>query len=348
MEHQLTSGAIDTVTSIWQRVLARPCVSIEDPFFDVGGDPSSAIRLFAEVAKEFGRELPPETIYQAPTVASLAALLENPSKPLLPPLSLLKAGSEAPPVFIAHGLGGSILEFFPVVRHIQSSRPIYGIQAKGTDGLQDPLDRIEDMAQFYLDAIGEVQPRGPYLLIGYSLGGLVTLEMAQRLSARGEKVALLAMLDAYPFRSYLPFSQRVKLMSRRARYHASIARKLPARQAVTYFLNPAQRQAHNSVERQRDAGQLSGMIARAAARVRDSANLALLRYRPRFYDGTIKFVKAEIESEFPDDPVAVWSKLTREFEVETVPGDHQGILNTHFESLASVLSRYLREASARI
>ena len=149
-------------------------------------------------------------IYQAPTVAALAALLENSAKSVLPPLALLKAGSEAPPVFITHGLGGSILEFFALVRHIQSSHPIYGIQAKGTDGLQDPLDRIEEMAEFYLDAIREVQPRGPYLLIGYSLGGLVTLEMAQRLSARGEKVALLAMLDAYPFRNYLPFPQRVE------------------------------------------------------------------------------------------------------------------------------------------
>ncbi len=108
MEHQLTSGAIDALTTIWQRVLQRPSVGMEDPFFDVGGDPTSAIRLFAEIAKEFGRELPPETIYQAPTVAALAALLENPAKPLLPPLALLKAGSEAPPVFITHGLGGSM------------------------------------------------------------------------------------------------------------------------------------------------------------------------------------------------------------------------------------------------
>ena len=348
MEHPLTSGVADELTTIWQRVLCRPSVGMEDSFFEAGGDPTSTIRLFAEIAKEFGRELPPEMIYQAPTVAAQAALLENPAKALLPPLALLKAGSQAPPVFITHGLGGSILEFFAVVSHIQSSHPIYGIQAKGTDGLQDPLDRIEDMAEFYLDAIRKVQPRGPYLLIGHSLGGLVTLEMAQRLSTRGEKVGLLAMLDAYPFRSHLPFPQRVKLMSRRARYHASIARNLPARQAVTYFLHPAQRQAHNSLDRGQDADQHIGTIARAAARVRDRANLALMRYRPRFYDGKIKFVRAEIESEFPDDPAAVWAKLAREFEVETVPGDHQGILNKHFESLASVLSRYLREAFARI
>jgi thioesterase domain-containing protein/acyl carrier protein len=346
MEHQLASGAIDALTTIWQRVLQRPSAGMEDRFFDLGGDPSSASQLFAEITKEFGRALPPETIYQAPTIASLAALLEKPATPL-PPLALLKEGSEAPPVFIAHGLGGSILEFFPLIKHMESGHSIYGLQAKGTDGIQEPLEGIEDMAQFYLDAIREVQPRGPYLLIGYSLGGLVTLEMAQRLSERGEKVALLAMLDAYPYRRYLPFEQRVRLMSRRARHHASIAMALPARKALSYVLHPAQRRAHNSLNRSQDTCQPEGTIARAAAHVRDRASLALMRYRPRFYEGKIKFVRAEIESEFPHDPAAVWAKLAKELEVETVPGDHQGILNTHFESLASVLSRYLRDASAR-
>ena len=64
-------------------------------------------------------------------------------------------------------------------------------------------------------AIGKLQPRGPYVLVGYSLGGLVVLEMAQRLSANGEKVALLAMLDAYPQFRYLSLGQRLRLIARR-------------------------------------------------------------------------------------------------------------------------------------
>jgi hypothetical protein len=79
-------------------------------------------------------------------------------------------------------------------------------------------------------------------------------------------------------------------------------------------------------------------------RVRDSAYLALTRYRPRFYPGKIKFVRAEISSAFPDDAAAVWEPLAQIVEVETVPGDHLGIIAIHFEDLASVLSRYLREA----
>ena len=87
MEHQLALGAIDALTTIWLRVLQRPSAGIEDRFFDLGGDPASVARLFAEIADAFGRELPPETIYQAPTIADLAALLEKPETPQLPPLA---------------------------------------------------------------------------------------------------------------------------------------------------------------------------------------------------------------------------------------------------------------------
>src|SRR5208283_362006 len=209
---------IEVLTEIWQRVLQQSFVDVEDNFFDLGGDSSLALKLFTEIAQVCGRELPPVVIYQAPTIAALAALLEQPTTPRFPPLVLLKAGTEEPPVFFAHGLGGSAMDFFQPVKHIQSGHPIYGMQARGIDGVDEPFERIEDMAQFHLDAIKELQPHGPYLLIGYSLGGLVTLEMAQRLSARGEKIALLAMLDAYPHISHLPLGQRLRIRARRARH----------------------------------------------------------------------------------------------------------------------------------
>src|SRR4029077_10929795 len=143
-----------------------------------------------------------------------------------PALVLLKEGAKKPPVFIAHGLGGSVIDFFQPVKHVESDHPIYGMQARGIDGLDDPLERIEDMAEFHLNAIREVQPHGPYALMGYSLGGLGALEMAQRLSADGDKVALLAMLDAYPHMRQLSFGQRVRLTARQARRGLHVLRNL--------------------------------------------------------------------------------------------------------------------------
>jgi acetoacetyl-CoA synthetase len=342
-----TSTMIETLTPIWQRVLQLSSIGVEDNFFDLGGDSSLAVQLFAEIAQVCGRELPPVMIYHAPTIAALAALLEQPATSGFPPLVLLKPGPEEPPVFIAHGLGGSAMDFFQVVKHIEVRRPIYGMQARGIDGVDEPFDSIEDMAQFHLDAIKNLQPHGPYVLIGYSLGGLVALEMAQRLSANGEKIALLAMLDAYPYIGFLSPGQRVQLIARQARQRASTLTRMPMRDAVSYSSRLFERGL-------RAFGDLSGSASYQAPmgvsyspamqRVRDSAYLALTRYRPRFYPGKISFVRAEINTDFPHNAAAVWNKLANEVEVETVPGDHLGIVTTHFESLASALSRYLTGA----
>src|SRR5271167_1040481 len=105
---------------IWQRILQQSSVHVEDNFFELGGDSSLALQLFNEIAKACGRELPPVTIYQAPTITALAALLEEPATPRFPPLVLMKSGTEEPPVFLAHGLGGSAMDFFQPVKHIQT------------------------------------------------------------------------------------------------------------------------------------------------------------------------------------------------------------------------------------
>ena len=334
----------DVLSPIWQRVLQVPSISVEDNFFDLGGDSSLALELFNEIARACGRELPPVTIYHAPTIAALADLLEQPTTPRLPPLVLLKPGTQAPPVFITHGLGGSVMDFYQVVKHIQLPNAIHGMQTRGIDGVEEPFDRIEDMAQFYLDAIREVQPHGPYLLIGYSLGGLVTLEMAQRLSKSGEKIALLAILDSYPNIRYLPPGQRIRLLRRLVARHASTVVQLPMREALSYILRPSERRQHIPGDHSGRARYQSSGVSPAMQRVRDSAYLALSRYQPRFYRGAIKFVRAQVSTDFPDDPAAVWANLANQFEVETVPGDHLEIITTHFAQLACVLSRFVTEA----
>jgi acetoacetyl-CoA synthetase len=336
---------IEVITPIWQRVLQLSSIGVDDNFFDLGGDSSQALQLFNEIAEACGRELPPVTIYQAPTIASLAALLEEPVTPRFPTLVLLRAGTEEPPVFIAHGLGGSAMDFYQPVKYMQTSHSVYGLQSRGIDGVEAPLESIEEMARFYLDEIKKMQPQGPYLLIGYSLGGLVVLEMAQRLKADGEKVGLLAMLDAYPHSRYLSLGQRLKIITRQARQRALALTRAPLRETISYLIGPFKRGLRvfeylsGSTSYQPPAGVLFSPVMQ---RVRDSAYLALTRYQPRFYDGKIKFVRAEIASTFPENPAEVWARYAADVEIETVGGDHLGIITTHFERLSSVLSRYLQ------
>jgi thioesterase domain-containing protein/acyl carrier protein len=347
-----SSAAIEQLIPIWERVLQRSPIGVNDNFFDLGGDSLLAVNLFFEIEQAFGREMPPVMIYQAPTIAALAAELDLPSASRFPALVLLKPGNNEPPIFIAHGLGGSVIDFYQLVKYIDSPQSIYGMQARGIDGVDEPFDRIEDLAQFYLDAIREIQPHGPYYLVGYSLGGLVTLEMAQRLTQDGEKVALLALLESYPYSKFLSLGQRLRLAARVAKHRAYTVSRLPVRDALTYIMLPSRRRFYfariinqNGDGNSRHALPNAEVVSPTMQRARDTAYLALSRYQPRHYAGKIKFVRAEILTDFPDDPVTVWKNLVAEFECATVPGDHLGIVGTHFESLGSVLSRYLREVS---
>lgn len=333
------SATVDLLTPIWERLLERSPIGSEQNFFDLGGDPSLAVKLFGEIGKVCGRELPPVTIYQAPTISALASLLEQPRNARFPPLVLLKPGAEKPPIYIAHGLGSSVMELFQLVKHLEAGHPIYGLQAKGIDGVSTPYYSIEEKAQVYLDAIKQVQPIGPYYFIGYSLGGLVMFEMAQRLSKKGERVGLLAMVDSYPHACRLSLAQRVRLNTRVARRRASTALRSTMRMLGLAPGKPCNVNLYRAP--------LHGLFAPAMQLVRDRTYSALKKYKPRFYPGAISFVRAEIGTTFPEDPVPVWGRLAAEFHVETAPGDHLGMLTTHFESLASVLNRFLRCALCR-
>ena len=122
--------------------------------------------------------------------SGLQARKESPSR--FNSLVLLKPGTGTP-LFIVHGGAGVVQELFRLGELVRSTRPIYAIQARGLDGTDPPLDSITQMARYYTDNIRKIQPRGPYLLSGYSLGGVIAFEMAHQLRAAEEKVALLAL-----------------------------------------------------------------------------------------------------------------------------------------------------------
>jgi len=327
-----TASTIEFLTQTWQRLLQQPAIGPNDNFFDLGGDSALAVQLFSTIADACGQQLPPVMIYHVPTIASQAALLDQPSTPELSPLVLLKPGSEGSPVFIAPGLGGGPAEFFQLVKYIHLPNSVYGLQPKGIEGFDEPCERIEEMADFYLRAILRFQPRGPYILAGYSLGGLAALEMARSLIANGQKVALLVMLDSYPDINFLSPGQRLRLLAQRTKLR------------IANFARPPRTDIRLGGLSSRDE---ITTFAPAFGRVRDCAYLALRRYRPTFYPGKVKFIRAAIVSEFPDDPDAIWSHLVGSLEVETVPGDHLGMLTTHYDKLAAVLNRYLDEAASR-
>ena len=346
---QPTPVTVELLIQIWLSVLKRSSVGLEDDFFQMGGSIRSADLLFAEIAQKLGRELPTATIFQAPTIATLASLLDQPVLPRFSPFIQLRAGRQHPKILIAPGLDGRA-SFSGLARLVRTEHPIYGIQAKGVDGREEPLDRIEDMAQFYLEKLDGLQPQDPYILIGYSFGGLVALELAQRLRVQQKKIALLVMVDSYPHPRYLSIRQRLLLSAQRTKRRILEIQQRQILGGISYLMEGIERRWEIAGLGSNGTGipKASDLsLAQTTPRVTRKAYAALARYRPRPYGGKIMFVKSETDTYFPGDPVPVWAHLAAAFEVETVRGSHLDMVTTHFEGLATVLTRYIKQAVCR-
>lgn len=325
---------LGTLAQIWRRVLGKDAIKSDDNFFDLGGNPPRAHALFAEIARQFGRELCPLLIFQAPTISQLAAIIEQAEPPEVAPLVLLKKGSNGPPLFLAHGLGSTVMDLYPLVQHLQGPFPIYGMQASGIDGRRPPLRRIEEMAEYHLDSIRKLQPHGPYFLIGYSLGGLICIEIARRLANNGQRVALLAALDSWPDIRHLRFRERIRLTVQRNR-----ERIVSLLRTDTYRANwPGSKGALPDTA----SPEMTRSMAVAFEQVKAAQYEAHRAYKPSFYDGKMIFVRAGTVFHFPNDSEAVWKHLAREFELHSVPCDHPSMLTTHADALGKILTECLR------
>ena len=191
----------EIVCAAFAEVLGLDRVGPEDSFFELGGHSLLATRLVSRLRVETGVELPVRVVFQAPTAAGLALRLDVPGPAIREGLGVLlpiRVRGDREPVFCVHPGDGLSWCYQPLAQHVPADVPLYGLQARGLDGVGETARSIPEMAADYVAQIRAVQPEGPYHLLGWSLGGLVAHEMAVQLRTAGEQVAALVLLDAYP------------------------------------------------------------------------------------------------------------------------------------------------------
>ncbi|MFI0192485.1 amino acid adenylation domain-containing protein [Streptomyces sp. NPDC017082] len=170
------------LVGILAELLELPTLGVRDNFFDIGGTSLTAMRLVMTLEKRYGVTVPLSAFVAAPTVAGLAEWLRsgNPAAEFDPVVPIRTQGGK-PPLFLVHPLGGHVLCYVRLARHLPDDQPVYALQAAGTVPGTEPLDSVSELAASYLKAMRRACPDGPYVIGGWSFGGFVAFEMARQL-----------------------------------------------------------------------------------------------------------------------------------------------------------------------
>ncbi len=343
---------------IWEDILSVHPVGVRDDFFALGGHSLLAVRLMTRIKEQLGRTLPLATLVEGPTVEAMALKLrDHQDAKRWSPLVTLQPSGDGRPIFLVHPLGGMVLCYADLARHLGDTRPFYALQAQGFDDDQEPLTRIEDMAAQYIEALREVQPEGPYLLGGWSLGGTIAFEMARQLVAAGHAVDLVALLDSVcpdaetPFVVFDALEADVFLVAAMARgLGVSFSDK------DLFSLDPEARLGRVKELLAQARAISPGLdMNRLALAVKKHAQ-AMFDYRPGPFSGRVVYLRPTQpapavlgrESQFLVDPTLLWAKHTSQpIEVRDVPGDHfTMVIGPLARTLAAELGRCLNEVDS--
>jgi amino acid adenylation domain-containing protein len=327
-EYIAPSDELETqLTKIWGAVLGEDAIGIRDNFFDLGGHSLLAARLMHRIEQTLGQRLPLAALLQAPTVEQLAALLRQEGwSASWSSLVAIQAEGSRPPFFCVHGVGGNVVGFRDLARHMGTDQPFYALQPQGLDGKRPCLSSVSEMAERYIREIRRVQPEGPYRIGGYSFGGLVAYEMAQQLRAQEQEVSLLALFDTYPGKMESRASQMRNLS------------KLPLKEAVTFIV----KKGSFVLMTLRKRLELR-MLPRPLRNVRQACATAAGGYDVQPYDGQVTLFRVKEKSAGSlDDPYAIWWRVAAGgVDLREINGDHLSLLK---EPQVRLLAEELNDA----
>jgi thioesterase domain-containing protein/acyl carrier protein len=346
-----------TIAGVWSELLGVDDVGLDDDFFELGGHSLIAVRLIARLEKLFQKKMKLGTLFEARTVRALAEIVGN-RRATSSWVSLvpIQPRGDKPPFFCVHGVGGEVLSYSSLAARLPPDQPFIGVRSRGHDGVEEPLQTIEEQAALYVAEMVAYHPDGPYYLGGYSHGGRVALEMALQLQAQGRPVAFLGIIDTWPFDYHgrgVVYSARwlanlprwLWYELRESDLKANLSRGRRAAAVIGRRLGLARGSAGPDIADVVDVSELPAHVQRLF-----QTNFAAFRaYKPRArYRGTLTLFRATGQPLFSvHDPDLGWGQVTDgRVVVRPIPGNHTSLLSEpRVARLAAELTAALEGAS---
>jgi thioesterase domain-containing protein/acyl carrier protein len=336
----------------WSELLGVRTIGRDESFFELGGHSLAALKLFAQIAKEWNIRIPMAVLIQAPTPRMLGAVIDRerashggsrPSRSIIVPV---RPDGHLPPLFCIHGGDGGVFFYHDLAKKLPPGRPLLAIEspALSAEDETSPVP-VEETAAAYVAALREQQPNGPYHLAGYSYGGLLVFEIARRLLAEGESIAFAGLFDtinpAFPVRQYT-LLERAEVFWDAQEHLGLLARigRILARTRegiATHFRVRREILTARATETSEPHSQLR-MI-----KVRETHWESMKAYQPGPLDCHITLFKScatEDKFEMPDD--YGWRSLVNSMEIVSVDGTHLTMFAPqHIDRLAIEINKRL-------
>ncbi|HWR01256.1 MAG TPA: amino acid adenylation domain-containing protein [Chlorobaculum sp.] len=343
------------LAAIWEDVLGVRPIGIRDDFFGLGGHSLTAARLCAHMREEVDERITLSALFQSLTIEALALrILENRLPSAHSSVICIQQGScclSIPPLFIIHMVGTGLKFCLPLVRNLGPERPVYALSIHLFDWTPGEYTSVEDLARIYIPEIREIQPRGPYLLLGISFGGLVAYEMARQMARQNDEIRLLALLDTTLRTAKRKLGATSRLNEHKQKMKQAglnyVVKKIRERLVLEWAImteNSRKRYSAMMLGYYKATGSTDVMpveIKEFAAR-KDNEE-ADRNYKPAPYDGKITlFRSSERVIGLTDvfDPLLGWGSFARGgIEVIDCPNDHLGMLREpHVKVVAEKLN----------
>ncbi|ASU33866.1 thioesterase domain-containing protein [Mucilaginibacter xinganensis] len=344
------------VADIWAEYLGVEKIGVYDNFFELGGHSLIAVQVMTRIEKETGKRLPLAALFETSTVEKLALLLQMDGKSITwDSLVPIKPKGSKMPLYMVHGAGLNILLFNTLAMNMSPEQPVFGLQAKGLDGVEEPLTSIEEIAEHYINSILQQNPAGPYALAGYSFGGIIAFEMAKQLEALGKEVKMLAMFDTYAYRTPHYDAPITKVLKRGRFFKDKIKYAITSKNGLKDTVNDKRTsikrrliRAYWKLRYGKEQNQ-EGFFG-YSNKIDEMNNFAEKRYQLTPYNIAVDVFRAENKTFYMDDfEYLGWKPYAlKGVNIHKIPGEHNTIFKSPNDKVfAKVLQKCLDDAVKR-